>query len=501
LFECLDECSSLRQVVILDCCFSGAFGLAKGDTQDVRLEELFGESAEESRGRAVLTASRATENSFEGASPTGGASTGSVFTSVLLDGLRTGKADKNQDGFVSVKEAYEYAYAEVRKQGGKQTPQHWLYGGEGADVVLTRSPVGRKIEPAVLPDQLREVLESRYPKLRRGAVEELAAWLDDADPGRVVAAYEVIEHVAAQDIPEVALAARDYLRAYEARSQAGVLRPTGRPRRGPSTAPSREGKQATADSQRRRTIQAQSDDPQGSPGLRKNRGATPTSARRESLNSRSSHTVPDNSGNAATGRDVPDQVAPRSASTRGVTVPTDAADTARIDDIVRALTRAPDDTWHFTHQDYQKAMRQLSKMRVGGAAEVLSRLSTRDALAALASLQRANPRWCVAVLEAMPDEGARELLRGGTVDFGMPLSSRLRKMAREGPNDAHGLAHPAVPVRQSSQSPDLDRLAEEVDKLDARGGAKILKELEPDVAARVLDLLGTRKAKVIQQFL
>ena len=82
----------------------------------------------------------------------------------------------------------------------------------------------------MLPDQLREVLESRYPKLRKGAVEELAAWLDDADPGRVVAAYEVIEHVAAQDIPEVALAARDYLRKYEARSQAGGLRPTtGRP--------------------------------------------------------------------------------------------------------------------------------------------------------------------------------------------------------------------------------------------------------------------------------
>jgi uncharacterized caspase-like protein len=59
LIECLDECAARRQVVILDCCFSGAFALAKG-SHDVGLQEQFGELPGQGRGRVVLTASRPT---------------------------------------------------------------------------------------------------------------------------------------------------------------------------------------------------------------------------------------------------------------------------------------------------------------------------------------------------------------------------------------------------------------------------------------------------------
>ena len=36
---------------------------------------------------------------------------GSVFTMPLLEGLHTGEADADRDGFVSISEAYLYAYA------------------------------------------------------------------------------------------------------------------------------------------------------------------------------------------------------------------------------------------------------------------------------------------------------------------------------------------------------------------------------------------------------
>jgi uncharacterized caspase-like protein len=136
LLDRLDECRARKQVVILDCCFSGAFARTKGDT-DLHLDRrLIGAG----RGRAVLTASRASEYSYEGAKPpTGARPQGSVFTAAFVDGLRSGYADRDNDGFISVEEAFIYAADKVKAAGNEQTPQRWLYGGEG-QIILARSP-------------------------------------------------------------------------------------------------------------------------------------------------------------------------------------------------------------------------------------------------------------------------------------------------------------------------------------------------------------------------
>ena len=56
----MEECRARRQVLILDCCFSGAFARGvKG--AEAGLDQF----TEPGRGRAVLTASNATEYSFE----------------------------------------------------------------------------------------------------------------------------------------------------------------------------------------------------------------------------------------------------------------------------------------------------------------------------------------------------------------------------------------------------------------------------------------------------
>ena len=61
LLDQLEECRARRQVVILDCCFSGAFGAGRRGAEDSRLGDRF---VGQGRGRVVLTASRATEYSF-----------------------------------------------------------------------------------------------------------------------------------------------------------------------------------------------------------------------------------------------------------------------------------------------------------------------------------------------------------------------------------------------------------------------------------------------------
>ena len=136
LLDQLDECRARRQVVILDCCFSGAFATGtKGDNTVELGSELLGQG----RGRVVLTASRATEYSFEGTPTEDSAPAASVFTAAIATGIRTGVADTDHDGYISVDDAYAYAFDAMRAAGAQQTPQRWLYGAEG-DIVLAKNP-------------------------------------------------------------------------------------------------------------------------------------------------------------------------------------------------------------------------------------------------------------------------------------------------------------------------------------------------------------------------
>lgn len=220
----LEECRARRQILILDCCFSGAFGRGVKGSEALGLDQL----AEPGRGRAVLTASNATEYSFE--TPTspqltpGSPAPGSVFTAALLAGLRDGSADRDGDGLVTVDEAYAYAYEHVRASGAAQTPQRWLSGGEG-ELLFARNPSGRALIPAALPESLRAALESPLSNVRIGAIGELRDWLTSADPARVLTATRELQSIADQDSPRVAAAAMSALGHEAAHDD---LRPAGR---------------------------------------------------------------------------------------------------------------------------------------------------------------------------------------------------------------------------------------------------------------------------------
>jgi WD40 repeat protein len=205
LLDQLEDCRARGQVLILDCCFSGAFAHgSKGGDAELDLERRL---AGQGRGRAVLTASRASEYSFEGQALPGAAAAGSVFTAGLVEGLRTGAADADGDGYVSVEEAYRYAHGYVRSSGASQTPQRWLSGGEGM-IVLARNPAGVAVTPAPLPEALAAGLDSPYPAVRIGAVNALGEWLTCDDPARALIAEQKLRQIADTDAPAVAATAR-----------------------------------------------------------------------------------------------------------------------------------------------------------------------------------------------------------------------------------------------------------------------------------------------------
>ena len=202
LNDCLNDCRARSQILVLDCCHSGAFARdAKGDT-DLDLKRRF---VPRGRGRVVLTASRGTEYSFEG-DQVSGQDVPSVFTKAIVDGLRTGDADHDKDGLISVNDLYQYVYDKVRIAEPRQTPELWTYAAEG-NLLVARSVRGAIGEPGPLPEHLRANLENPLLTVRQVAVLELARLLGEANPARALAARQALEKTT-EDHPRVAGLAR-----------------------------------------------------------------------------------------------------------------------------------------------------------------------------------------------------------------------------------------------------------------------------------------------------
>ena len=192
---------SRRIVLLLDCCFGGAFarGLVHRAGESVAIKEEF-----EGQGRVVLTASRAMEYAFEGDNREGDAQP-SIFTSAIVQGLESGEADRDGDSRVSIDELYDYVYDQVREATPNQTPSKWTFDVHG-DLYVARSPY-REPEPVPLPVELRAAMESPFANVRAGAVEELAHLVGGADAGLAASARVALEVLADDDSKRVSEAA------------------------------------------------------------------------------------------------------------------------------------------------------------------------------------------------------------------------------------------------------------------------------------------------------
>ncbi len=202
--EQMELTRSKRIVLLLDCCYSGAFvkGFqARGDDA-VSVGQL------EGRGRAVITASRSTEYAFEADELTSANAQPSVFTGAVVEGLSTGAADRNGDGVVTVDELYDFVYDHVRGKVAGQTPGRWVNLEGELAVARNPHPPVRAVE---LPAELLRAVESDVALQRLGAVWQLKEWLDGGGPGQQLTARDVLEQLTHDYDQRVRLAATGIL--------------------------------------------------------------------------------------------------------------------------------------------------------------------------------------------------------------------------------------------------------------------------------------------------
>ncbi|GAA4879982.1 caspase family protein [Kitasatospora terrestris] len=195
-------------LLLLDCCFAGAFarGTLARSTDALDLGERVGEAISGGRGLAVLTASSATEWALE-KDGTGrhGEPTASVFTSALVEGIRSGDADRDEDGLVSLGELYEYVAERVRAESPRQTPDRWEFGVRKS-LYVARSP-RRAITEGDLPADLTRLLAEADPRIREIGIGDLGALARSADLPVALAALRRLEELSGDDSRRVSTAA------------------------------------------------------------------------------------------------------------------------------------------------------------------------------------------------------------------------------------------------------------------------------------------------------
>src|SRR6266545_1678426 len=177
--EAMDQSRSKRQVLILDCCNSGAF--AQG-TKAATGVSIGTKSAFEGTGygRVVLTASDSTQFAWEGDKVIG-ATENSLFTHFLIKGLE-GEADLDGDGRITVDELYDYAYDLIVTITPKQTPGKWSYKQQG-EIVLRQSVRMEDTKAVPLPPYLINAIENPDTDVRLGAVQSLTKLLTGKNMG------------------------------------------------------------------------------------------------------------------------------------------------------------------------------------------------------------------------------------------------------------------------------------------------------------------------------
>ena len=107
----MEESRASLILCLVDCCYSGAFTKSTKAAATVDLTERLG-----GRGRAVITASTSLQLALDGKEEP------SLFTHAVVEGLRSGEADRDMDGLVTLDEFYSYVHEKVTEKNPDQTP-------------------------------------------------------------------------------------------------------------------------------------------------------------------------------------------------------------------------------------------------------------------------------------------------------------------------------------------------------------------------------------------
>lgn len=205
----MDSCRSRRQILVLDCCHSGAFARGTKGEQKAITETTFEGSG---FGRVVLTASDSTQYALEGDQVIKQTEL-SLFTHFLLEGLKTGEADMNNDGHISLDEWYDYTYTKVISETPRQVPHKWSYNQQG-DLIIARNPFLKK-KAVELPYELVQALESPFVGIRESAVNEVGKYLKSRQPEMVDLAIASLKKMKDDDSRRISLLAERLLSEFE----------------------------------------------------------------------------------------------------------------------------------------------------------------------------------------------------------------------------------------------------------------------------------------------
>ncbi|MEA2273266.1 MAG: hypothetical protein QOI98_1974 [Solirubrobacteraceae bacterium] len=215
LDEQITHSPSQRILLLLDCCFSGKFPFnataRAGDSVDV--PQRF-----QGRGRAVITATNATEYAYEGDRLSGDGHR-SFFTDAIIQGLRTGEADRDQDRWISVDELYDYVVDRVVPH---QTPTKKI-ALEGPPLHVAHSNF---IKPAILDPNIVALTEHPMSSVRLGAINDHLEPLmnNTANPGMALAARQRLERMLDDDSRQVAGRADQVLHEWAREEEAARAR-------------------------------------------------------------------------------------------------------------------------------------------------------------------------------------------------------------------------------------------------------------------------------------
>ncbi|OLB81126.1 MAG: type VII secretion protein EccCb [Actinobacteria bacterium 13_2_20CM_2_71_6] len=137
LKELIEESQASSVVILLDCCYSGAFSSGLKSQPQVDLER----ELKAGSGVYVITASTAVEIASDGYSRGGTQPDAlSAFTDAIVRGLATGAADVNGLGRVTANDMWEYVRREVPKKSNRQTPMQYGYFEDEVHLARVRGP-------------------------------------------------------------------------------------------------------------------------------------------------------------------------------------------------------------------------------------------------------------------------------------------------------------------------------------------------------------------------
>jgi uncharacterized caspase-like protein len=231
----IDLAQCKRVILILDCCFSGTAG--KGLFRSGLGNQL--RQAAQGRGTYLLTASSGLQVAIEKEGDDYG-----LLTKHIIGGIRTGAADRDEDGLITMDELYSYVHEKVLEESPQEPEKYSKARGELVIARSTRLPRaercarGRDVllelaKRQVLPDALFakawEVLWST-PGQRRTEFENYERLLDDLVLGKVGAPEFVARwHTMATTAPKAVSPAAVHQDARPMTSERVVSPPPGPP--------------------------------------------------------------------------------------------------------------------------------------------------------------------------------------------------------------------------------------------------------------------------------